>query len=190
MCNKTPHSCVTRHLIHVSHHAGKNMVHTLFEALRFGSRLLPDVDFVVSTGDHPLVPLDPLKQGARQDDPLQKDARQDVLPLQKDARQEKIPLPPIMSIATTSSHADLPWPCFSFWDWREAGELCMCLCLCLCGWVMCVCVRMVRVRMCIRASCVRLCRWAMYVSLSDSWEADLLCMRFSFSFEIVLVRVS
>ena len=112
------------------------MVHTLFEALRFGSRLLPDdVDFVVSTGDHPLVPLGPLKQDARQDDvdPLYKDARQDD-PLQKDARQEKIPLPPIMSIATTSSHADLPWPCFSFWDWREAGGLCvLCVCVCVCA---------------------------------------------------------
>ena len=29
--------------------------------------------------------------------------------------------PPVMSIATTVNHSDVAWPCFSFWDWKEAG---------------------------------------------------------------------
>lgn len=73
------------------------MAHMLLEAINYGSQPVPDFDIVINTADHPLVPLAAAHR-----------------------RLQTTP-PPIFSIATTASHADLPWPCFSFWDWREAG---------------------------------------------------------------------
>jgi len=51
-----------------------------------------DADLVLNTGDHPIVPS-----------------------------QSQFVAAPIFSVATSSSHLDAPWPCFSWWDWTEAG---------------------------------------------------------------------
>mmetsp|Transcript_7672 Transcript_7672/g.12178 ORF Transcript_7672/g.12178 Transcript_7672/m.12178 type:complete len:399 (+) Transcript_7672:2-1198(+) len=71
---------------------GRSMIHLLFQAMQAGPQI-PDVDFVINCGDHPLVPK---------------------------GRKDKA-MPPILSIATTKEHLDIAWPCFSFWNWPEAG---------------------------------------------------------------------
>ena len=82
------------------------MLHTLLEAVKFAGSL-PNVDFVVNTGDHPLVDLPGKTDGG--------DGRGER------ARSRGFEAAPVFSIATSVGHADLPWPCFSFWDWRQAG---------------------------------------------------------------------
>jgi hypothetical protein len=74
----------------------RSAVHLIWESLiaanSTGHQVLVDVDLVLNTGDHPVTSL-----------------------------QSKLVAAPIFSIATSSSHRDVPWPCFSWWDWPEAG---------------------------------------------------------------------
>jgi len=74
----------------------RSAAHLVLEALQVaaaaGHKNLADVDLVLNTGDHPIVPS-----------------------------QSKLIAAPIFSVATSSSHSDVPWPCFSWWDWTEAG---------------------------------------------------------------------
>ena len=74
----------------------RSAAHLVLESLQIakatGKQIVSDLDFVLNTGDHPIM-LSPSKSTTA----------------------------PIFSVATSSSHADVPWPCFSWWDWTEAG---------------------------------------------------------------------
>ena len=86
------------------------MLHTLLEAVKFAGSL-PNLDFVVNTGDHPMVDLPGKRDGG--------DGGGDGGG--EGERSRGFEAVPVFSIATSAGHADLPWPCFSFWDWRQAG---------------------------------------------------------------------
>jgi hypothetical protein len=74
----------------------RSAAHLVFESLLVaksaGSEIISDVDLVINTGDHPIV-----------------------------ISKSKSVQAPIFSVATSDRHIDVPWPCFSWWDWTEAG---------------------------------------------------------------------
>jgi hypothetical protein len=74
----------------------RSAAHLVLESLQVarsaGYDVVSDVDLVLNTGDHPIIPT-----------------------------QTKWSAAPIFSVATSSRHLDVPWPCFSWWDWAEAG---------------------------------------------------------------------
>ncbi len=74
----------------------RSAAHLVLESLQVarsaGYEIVSDVDLVLNTGDHPIIPS-----------------------------QTKWSAAPIFSVATSSRHLDVPWPCFSWWDWAEAG---------------------------------------------------------------------
>ena len=76
----------------------RSAAHLVLESLHIavaaGKPIVSDLDLVLNTGDHPIM-LSP----------------------------SAIITAPIFSVATSSSHVDVPWPCFSWWDWTEAGIL-------------------------------------------------------------------
>ncbi len=74
----------------------RSAAHLVLESLQVsksaGLEIITDVDLVLNTGDHPVMPV-----------------------------QSKLIAAPIFSVATSDGHLDVPWPCFSWWDWSEAG---------------------------------------------------------------------
>ncbi len=74
----------------------RSAAHLVLESLQIaksaGKQVVSDLDFILNTGDHPIVPSSSKPISA-----------------------------PIFSVATSASHLDVPWPCFSWWDWTEAG---------------------------------------------------------------------
>jgi hypothetical protein len=74
----------------------RSAAHLVLESLQLakkaGLEVISDVDLVLNTGDHPIIPS-----------------------------QSKSFEAPLFSVATSDRHLDAPWPCFSWWDWTEAG---------------------------------------------------------------------
>lgn len=75
----------------------RSAAHLVLESLQVarsaGLEIVSDVDVVLNTGDHPII----------------------------HTHHSKSVKAPIFSVATSDRHSDVPWPCFSWWDWTEAG---------------------------------------------------------------------